>query len=62
MTRRKPAERRVLLHRCETAAEAELWAAAFRSVLASLEITDWWRVRIDPADAGALLVGVDYQP
>jgi len=58
--RRNPAERRVVLRRCETADEAEVWADAYRSVLASLDVAAWWRVRIDPAEAGALNVG--YQP
>jgi len=52
----------MVLRRCESAGEAELWADAYRSVLASLDIAAWWRVRIEPADAGALTVGVDYQP
>jgi hypothetical protein len=52
----------VVLRRCESDAEAAIWADAYRAVLASLGITDWWRVRIDPADAGALMVGVDYEP
>lgn len=60
--RRSTAGGRVVLRRCESPAEAEVWAAAFRSVLTSLDIAAWWRVRIDTADAGALLVGVDYQP
>jgi hypothetical protein len=37
-------------------------SASFRPVLTSLEIAAWWRARIDPAEAGALPVGVDYQP
>lgn len=60
--RRSPGERRVVLRRCEDPAEAELWADAFRRVLASLEITTWWRVTTSPADSGAINVAADYQP
>ncbi len=60
--RRGPRPRRVVLRRCESAAEAAIWADAFRAVLAVLGIADWWPVRINPADAGALTVGVDYAP
>jgi hypothetical protein len=60
--RRGPRPRRVVLRRCDSEAEAAIWAGAFRAVLAALGIADWWRVRIDPADAGAHLVGVDYEP
>jgi len=60
--RREPRPRRVVLRRCESEAEAALWADAYRSVLAALDIAAWWRVRIDPADRGALNVGVDYEP
>ena len=60
--RRDPRSGRVILHRCEDEAEAERWADACRSVLRSLGIAAWWRVRVDPADAGAHLVGVDYEP
>lgn len=63
MKRRRPAQdRRVVLHRCADEAEAQMWAGAYREVLRSLGIAGWWRVRIDSADAGALLVGVDYEP
>ncbi len=63
MKRRRPAQnRRVILHRCADEAEAERWADACRAVLRSLGIAAWWRVRVDPADAGAHLVGVDYEP
>jgi hypothetical protein len=60
--RREPRPRRVLLRRCETGAEAAIWANAYREVLTSLGIAAWWRVRIDRADEGALMVGVDYEP
>ncbi len=59
--RREPRPRRVVLRRCETGAEAAIWADAYRSVLTSLGIAAWWRVRIDPADDG-LMVAVDYSP
>lgn len=64
MKRRRPLQaRRVVLHRCENEDEAQMWAGAYQQVLKSLGIAAWWRVRIDPADAGgALLVGVDYEP
>jgi len=52
----------VLLRRCEDRAEAERWAIAYKEVLRSLEIADFWKVRIDPADAEQLMVGLDYLP
>ena len=52
----------MVLHTCKDQAEAERWADAYRSVLTSLGIAAWWRVRIDPADQGALLVSADYEP
>ncbi len=60
--RRDPRPRRVLLRRCEDRAEAERWAIAYKEVLRSLEIADFWKVRIDPADAEQLMVGLDYLP
>jgi hypothetical protein len=60
--RRDPRHARVVLHACQDEAEARVWADACRSVLRSLEVADWWRVRIDPADAGTLLVSADYEP
>jgi hypothetical protein len=62
VSRREPRNQRVVLHCCEDAAEAERWADACRSVLKSLDVAAWWRVRIDPADRGALLVSADYEP
>jgi len=60
--RRDPRPRRVVLHRCETGPEACVWADAYRSVLKSLGIADFWRVHVDQADGGALNVSVDYEP
>jgi hypothetical protein len=62
MRGRRAAGGQIVLRRCQSPAEAEIWAAAFRAVLTSLDIAAWWRVRIDPADADTLLVAVDYQP
>ena len=62
MKRRASAGRRVVLRRCESPGEAEEWAEAFRSVLSMLDISAWWRVQIDPADADAMLAAVDYTP
>jgi hypothetical protein len=60
--RREPRGSHVVLHRCESGPEAVVWADAYRSVLKSLGIAVWWKVRVDPADGGALLIGVDYEP
>ena len=50
------------LHRRRHPAGAEVRAEAFRSVLSMLDISAWWRAQAGPADAGALLVAVDYTP
>ena len=60
--RREPRASHVVLHRCESGPEACVWADAYRSMLKSLGIADWWHVSVDPADGGALLIAVDYAP